>query len=175
MKKPNAEVHLFTSIAIQQVLIPSCRQSSYLDGKKKLNLWTWNQYPYEKNQIFVKKLRWARRNRHPDVFKCKKGRERESYPVTQTLMDSLSVLYSRESEREGETEGERDICTMKNSALRRNRVREREITVMNSFGFWWRNCTKKLGQLHREMKQKTDGAEEKWDGREVRRKYYFIE
>jgi hypothetical protein len=33
-------------------------------------------------------------------------RERESHLVTQTLMDSLSVLYSRESEREGETEGE---------------------------------------------------------------------
>jgi len=32
----------------------------------------------KKNQIFVKKLRWARRNRHPDVFKCKRGRERES-------------------------------------------------------------------------------------------------
>jgi hypothetical protein len=62
-------------------------------------------------------------------------RERESHPVTQTLMDSLSMLYSRESEREGEIEGERDICTMKNSALRRNRVREREITVMNSSGF----------------------------------------
>jgi hypothetical protein len=90
-------------------------------------------------------------------------------------MDSLSMLYSRESEREGEIEGERDICTMKNSALRRNRVREREITVMNSSGFWWRNCTKKLGQLHREMKRKTDGAKEKWGGREVRRKYYFIE
>jgi hypothetical protein len=54
-------------------------------------------------------------------------------------MDSLSVLYSRESEREGETEreseGERDTCTMKNSALRRDRVREREITVKNSSGF----------------------------------------
>jgi hypothetical protein len=76
-------------------------------------------------------LRWARRNRHPDVFKLKRGRER----VTQTLMDSLSVLYSRESDREGETEGERESSTMKNSALRRDRVREREITVKNSSGF----------------------------------------
>jgi hypothetical protein len=36
------------------------------------------------------------------------------------------VLYSRESEREGETVGEREreSRTMKNSALRRDRVRE---------------------------------------------------